>query len=71
MLEDNYSAEPTALSDAGTVFVAIGHTPTTLFLEGVVELDPDHAGYVLNCGESMGTSVAGVLACGNVSDSVS
>mmetsp|Transcript_35598 Transcript_35598/g.60566 ORF Transcript_35598/g.60566 Transcript_35598/m.60566 type:complete len:665 (-) Transcript_35598:133-2127(-) len=69
VLKDVYTGELTTL-DAGAVFVAIGHTPSTSFLEGVVEFDPDHAGYVLNRGTSTRTSVPGIFACGDVSDSV-
>ena len=28
------------------VFVAIGHTPNTNFLQGIVEFNPNHAGYI-------------------------
>jgi len=66
MLKDVYTGEVSKM-DADAVFVAIGHTPSTSFLEGVVEFNPDHAGYVLNQGTSTRTSVAGIFACGDVS----
>jgi len=50
------------------VFIAIGHTPNTGFLEG--QLDMDAAGYVLTDGKSTRTNVAGVFAAGDVADSV-
>jgi len=69
MLKDVYTGEVSKM-DADAVFVAIGHTPSTSFLEGVVDFNPDHAGYVLNQGTSTRTSVAGIFSCGDVSDSV-
>jgi len=52
------------------VFVAIGHTPATSFLEGIVEFDPSHKGYVKTMGTSTHTSVPGIFAAGDVADSV-
>jgi thioredoxin reductase (NADPH) len=52
------------------VFVAIGHTPTTSFLQGVVEFDPHHAGYVKTHGKSTQTTVPGIFAAGDVSDAI-
>lgn len=69
ILKDVYTDEETKV-DADAVFVAIGHTPSTSFLEGLVDFNPDHAGYVLAQGTSTRTSVAGVFACGDVSDSI-
>lgn len=69
VLKDVYTGEETNI-EADAVFVAIGHTPTTSFLEGLVEFDPDHPGYVLTRGASTRTSVPGIFACGDVSDSV-
>ena len=45
------------------LFVAIGHTPTTGFLEGQLELDDN--GYIVTRGRSAATSVAGVFGCGD------
>ena len=69
MLKDVYTGEETKI-DADAVFVAIGHTPSTSFLEGLVEFNPDHSGYVLTQGTSTRTSKDGIFACGDVSDSI-
>lgn len=55
---------------ADAVFVAIGHTPTTSFLEGIVDFNPEHPGYVLPEGTSTHTSLPGIFACGDVADSI-
>ena len=52
------------------VFVAIGHTPATAFLKGVVDFDPHHPGYVHVQQGSTATSVPGIFAAGDVSDAV-
>lgn len=69
ILKDVYTGIETKL-DADAVFVAIGHTPSTSFLEGLIEFNPKHPGYVLTQGSSTRTSVPGIFACGDVSDSV-
>jgi pyruvate/2-oxoglutarate dehydrogenase complex dihydrolipoamide dehydrogenase (E3) component len=69
MIKDVYTDEVTRM-DADAVFVAIGHTPSTSFLEGVVEFNPNHPGYVLTRESSTRTSVPGIFACGDVSDSI-
>jgi thioredoxin reductase (NADPH) len=52
---------------AGGLFVAIGHTPNTAFLQGQVELSPH--GYVKLCQAfRTETSVAGVFGAGDVMD---
>merc|ERR1711971_651007 len=56
--------------ECDAVFVAIGHTPATFFLDGIVEFDPDHPGYVKTFGQSSTTSVPGIFAAGDVSDAV-
>ena len=52
------------------VFVAIGHTPTTSFLKGVVDFDEDHPGYLKTIGRSTKTSVSGIFGAGDVTDAV-
>ena len=69
IVEDVNTGEQTTL-EAGAVFVAIGHTPTTSFLADLVDFDPEHAGYVLTRGSSTHTSLPGVFACGDVTDAV-
>lgn len=48
------------------IFVAIGHSPNTAFLNG--QLDVDSVGYVKTQGITSATSVEGVFACGDVMD---
>lgn len=51
----------------GGLFLAIGHTPNTIFLKGVVELND--AGYVVPAeGWRTRTSVEGIFAAGDVMD---
>lgn len=48
------------------IFIAIGHTPNTKFLEG--QIDTDETGYItVNPGTSL-TNIEGVFACGDVQD---
>mmetsp|Transcript_20720 Transcript_20720/g.49198 ORF Transcript_20720/g.49198 Transcript_20720/m.49198 type:complete len:684 (+) Transcript_20720:99-2150(+) len=56
--------------DCDAVFIAIGHLPNTGFLDGVVEFDPEHAGYIKSFDRSTRTSVPGVFAAGDVSDAI-
>jgi len=52
------------------VFIAIGHTPSTEFLKGVTDFDPEHPGYLFTRGGSTETSVPGIFAAGDVADSI-
>jgi thioredoxin reductase (NADPH) len=48
------------------IFVAIGHTPNTKFLEGQIETD--ETGYILVKPGTSLTNIEGVFACGDVQD---
>ena len=50
------------------MFVAIGHTPNTAFLNG--QLSVDAHGYVVTKPGTTRTNVRGVFACGDVQDSI-
>jgi thioredoxin reductase (NADPH) len=65
-LEDTVTGEEREL-EVGGLFVAIGHTPNTAFLEGQLQLTP--GGYVV-CPHPWrtATSVEGVFAAGDVMD---
>jgi thioredoxin reductase (NADPH) len=61
------TGETTEVPAAG-VFVAIGNTPTTEFLNGALDLD--EMGYIKVDGASTRTSLPGVFAAGDVVDNV-
>lgn len=69
LLENTETNEITKIATSA-VFVAIGHTPTTTFLEGIVDFDENHAGYIMTPGSSTRTSVPGIFASGDVSDAI-
>lgn len=48
------------------IFIAIGHTPNTKFLQG--QLPTDESGYLLVKPGTTETSIPGVFACGDVQD---
>lgn len=54
--------------EASGIFVAIGHSPSTSFLDGALDLNED--GTIAVQGASARTSVPGVFAAGDVVDSV-
>lgn len=54
--------------EASGIFVAIGHSPSTSFLDGALDLNED--GTISVQGASTRTSVPGVFAAGDVVDSV-
>ena len=64
----NTATGETSELPASGVFIAIGHTPSTGFLGGLLDLDAQ--GYVLTQGASTRTSVPGVFAAGDVTDPV-
>jgi thioredoxin reductase (NADPH) len=68
LLKDTVTGEESTLDLRG-LFVAIGHTPTTDFLEGTgVELDD--AKYIKLHSRGSKTNIEGVFAAGDVADSV-
>ena len=62
---NNKTGEKSLIECSG-LFYAIGHQPNTSFLNGQLELD--EAGYILTKPGTTQTSVAGVLAAGDVQD---
>lgn len=66
----NVNSGETTEIKVDAVFVAIGHTPATSFLEGVVDFNPHHVGYVQTVGTSTYTSIPGIFAAGDVSDAI-
>lgn len=52
--------------ETGGIFVAIGHTPNTDFLNG--QIDTDDKGYINVIPGTMETNIPGVFACGDVQD---
>ncbi len=69
VLRNVHTLEESHLS-CDAVFVAIGHTPATSFLQGVVEFDSNHPGYVKTISGTTRTSVPGIFAAGDVADAV-
>jgi thioredoxin reductase (NADPH) len=68
LLKDTLTGEESTLNLRG-LFVAIGHTPTTEFLEGT-GIEVDDAKYIQLHTRSSKTNIEGVFAAGDVSDSV-
>ena len=67
-LEDTVTGEESTLDLSG-LFIAIGHTPASAFLEGSgVELD--EKGYIVLKGRESLTNIEGVFAAGDVADQV-
>lgn len=65
-VENTVNGEVTEM-ELDALFIAIGHTPTTAFLEG--QLATDENGYLVT-GPGSRTSVPGVFACGDCQDHV-
>jgi thioredoxin reductase (NADPH) len=66
LLEDTLTGERSPLEVRG-LFVAIGHTPATRFLQGS-GLEFDDGGYILLRGRNSYTNIPGVFAAGDVAD---
>lgn len=64
-VKNNKTGEEEVMETDG-LFIAIGHTPNTKFLEGQIETDEQ--GYIIVKPGSMETNVPGVFACGDVQD---
>lgn len=64
-VQNNETGEDEVIETDG-IFLAIGHTPNTGFLEG--QIDTDEQGYIQVPPGSMATNVEGVFACGDVQD---
>ncbi|ALS25624.1 thioredoxin-disulfide reductase [Paenibacillus cisolokensis] len=62
----NNSTGEEEIIEANGIFVAIGHTPNTKFLNGQVETD--ELGYIIVKPGTTETNVPGVFACGDVQD---
>ena len=67
VLEDTSAGGTEELPVSG-LFVAIGHTPATKFLEGS-GLTFDDSGYIHLADRSSATNIEGVFAAGDVADS--
>lgn len=67
MLKDTQNGEMRELPVSGC-FIAIGHTPNTQFLDGV--LTTDENGYLITQPNVTAVEIAGVFACGDVQDHV-
>jgi len=64
-VRNNATGEEEILDTQG-LFVAIGHTPNTKFLDG--QIDTDEHGYIAVKPGTTETNVPGVFACGDVQD---
>jgi len=67
-LEDTVNGDESELDVKG-LFIAIGHTPTTQFLDGT-GIDLDDSGYIKLNDRGQMTNIDGVFAAGDVHDSV-
>ncbi|RBP99671.1 thioredoxin-disulfide reductase [Bifidobacterium xylocopae] len=66
-LQDTVTGQTRSL-EANGVFIAIGHTPQTTFLNGALDLDEE--GYIVAEGDSTRTSLPGVFAAGDAVDKI-
>jgi thioredoxin reductase (NADPH) len=66
-LKDTQTGETSTLEVKG-LFIAIGHTPATRFLQGA-GVEVDSSGYIVLKTRSSATNIPGVFAAGDVADS--
>lgn len=66
----NLKTEEESELEVKCVFVAIGHTPNTQFLDNGIGVDLDENGYIVKPNASSQTSVPGIFVSGDVSDHV-
>jgi thioredoxin reductase (NADPH) len=64
-VRDNETGQEELIETDG-IFIAIGHTPNTKFLEG--QLETDQLGYLVVKPGTSETNIPGVFACGDVQD---
>ncbi|MBT2696644.1 thioredoxin-disulfide reductase [Bacillus sp. ISL-40] len=64
-VRDNETGKEELIETDG-IFVAIGHTPNTAFLNG--QIDTDETGYINVIPGTTETNIPGVFACGDVQD---
>lgn len=64
-VRDNETGQEEVIETDG-IFVAIGHTPNTAFLNG--QIDTDETGYINVVPSTTETNIPGVFACGDVQD---
>lgn len=67
ILKDSQSGETKELKTEG-VFLAIGHSPNSQLVKGVVDMD--ETGYIKTKAGSSYTNIPGVFACGDVQDKI-
>lgn len=65
-VKDNETGEEEIIETDG-IFIAIGHSPNTAFLNG--QVNTDQTGYITVNPGSTETNIPGVFACGDVQDS--
>lgn len=65
---ENHDAATESVLPVDGVFIAIGHSPTTLVFNGHIKMDAE--GYITTLPGSTRTSVTGVFAAGDVQDKV-
>jgi thioredoxin reductase (NADPH) len=65
LILNNLETNQTSELKVSGLFIAIGHTPNTEFLKGIVELDNE--GYIIT-ERDMKTNIEGIWAAGDVQD---